>query len=204
MLASGPRRAGPAALIVVLLTLAACTSSSSDGSKGSATSDQATSTTTIVRPDGGPLERYADYTTKNYDDPKHWVCRPDQDICDSGLDATVGGGQHLPEPAADPPVDCRCLSHDLSDKGAFSDWEASDDEEGCVTLNQAARLQSQCRLFASTPGDPGAGRPHNDESLDKVTFPPMSSTPSGPTWPRTTAAEAVLIGHHRAQGCSTS
>ena len=34
------------------------------------------------------------------------------------------------------------------DTTSFSDWEASDDEEGFVTLNQAARLQSQCRLFA--------------------------------------------------------
>lgn len=30
----------------------------------------------------------------------------------------------------------------------YADWDFSDDEEGYVTLNQAARLQSQCRVFA--------------------------------------------------------
>jgi hypothetical protein len=152
---SASRRAGTAALAVVLLTLAAC-SSSSDGAKGTTTSGSAerTSTTTVTL-EGAAIERYADYESKNYDDPSHWVCRPDQeDICDHGLDATVveANGTLTVEPfkpATDPPVDCFYVYPTISrDEGLYSDWDASDDEEGYVTLNQAARLQSQCRLFA--------------------------------------------------------
>ena len=38
----------------------------------------------------GTLARYAGYQSVNYDNPKHWVCRPDTatDICHSNLDAT--------------------------------------------------------------------------------------------------------------------
>jgi len=149
-------RAWSVALCSILLTLAACSSSSSDGTSGTSTSDDApSSTTTAVQPQGDAIERYADYKTKEYDDPSHWVCRPDQeDICDSGLDATVVEADGTLEverfkPAADPPVDCFYVYPTISrDEGAYSDWDASDDEEGYVTLNQAARLQSQCRLFA--------------------------------------------------------
>ncbi len=150
------RRAGATTLAVALLLLAACSSTSSDDADASTKSKKtAASSTTVVQPEGKAIERYADYATKNYDDPSHWVCRPDQkDICDSGLDATVveadGTLEVEPfEPAADPPIDCFYVYPTISrDKGAYSDWEASDDEEGYVTLNQAARLQSQCRLFA--------------------------------------------------------
>lgn len=141
---------------MALLALAACSSGSSDGADESSTTKGAgKSTTTIVQPEGPALDRYADYQSVNYDDPSHWVCRPDtEDICDSGLDATVveadGTRTVEPfEPSTDPPVDCFYVYPTISrDKGAYSDWEASDEEEGYVTLNQAARLQSECRLFA--------------------------------------------------------
>ena len=83
------RRAGATTLAVALLLLAACSSSSSDGAASSSTSEKtAASSTTVVQPEGKAIERYADYESKNYDDPSHWVCRPDQkDICDGGLDA---------------------------------------------------------------------------------------------------------------------
>jgi hypothetical protein len=148
------RRTWTMAMAVLLLALASCSSDGSDGADPS-TSSKGTASTTMVQPEGDAIERYADYETKNYDDPTHWVCRPDQDdICDSGLDATVveADGTLTKEPfkaAVDPPVDCFYVYPTISrDKGAYSDWDASDDEEGYVTLNQAARLQSQCRLFA--------------------------------------------------------
>jgi len=152
-MASAPlRRAALGALAVTLISLAACSSSGSDSATGT-TPGKATTTTAPAA--SGPLDRYAGYETVNYDDPAHWVCRPDtDDICDSDLDATVveadGTLTVEPfEPAADAPIDCFYVYPTISqDEGTYSDWDASDDEEGYVTLNQAARLQSQCRLYA--------------------------------------------------------
>ena len=156
MPSAAPRRAWSAGAVIGLLLLASCSSESNGAANGpTTTKDTAKATTTIVEPEGPALDRYADYESANYDDPSHWVCRPDQDdICDSGLDATVveadGTLTVEPfEPSTDPPVDCFYVYPTISrDKGAYSDWEASDEEEGYVTLNQAARLQSECRLFA--------------------------------------------------------
>ncbi len=101
------------------------------------------------------LDRYADYESINYDDPNHWLCRPDlDDVCDGDLDATVieeDGTVSVEkfEPAADPAIDCFYVYPTISrDPTRTSDWNASADEEGFAVLNQAARLQSQCRLFA--------------------------------------------------------
>ena len=151
------RRARPALIAVAILTLAACSSGSSDGATAPSTTapKAGTAATTSTAPDGDPLERYSDYETINYDDPSHWVCRPDaDDVCDGNLDATVieaDGTLTVErfERAEEPEVDCFYVYPTISrDPGAYSDWEASDEEEGYVTLNQAARLQSQCRLFA--------------------------------------------------------
>jgi hypothetical protein len=146
------RRAWPV-IVAALLALTACSSGSGDGGAGPA--GGAATSTTFVQPEGDPIDRYAGYESQDYDDPSHWVCRPDQDdICDGDLDATVveadGTLTVEPfEPDADAPIDCFYVYPTISrDKGAYSDWEASPDEEGYVTLNQAARLQSQCRLFA--------------------------------------------------------
>jgi hypothetical protein len=151
-------------LAAVALLLGAC---SSDGG-----SDDASPTTTAAdgatsAPDGGegaeddapasgPLERYAGYETVSYDDPSHWVCRPDldDDICDGDLDATVVAedGTLTVEPferAEDPAIDCFYVYPTISrDETTFADWDLSPEEEGYVTLQQAARLQGECRLFA--------------------------------------------------------
>ena len=155
MPAATARRTATIALVATLLGLAACSSSNSDGAKEPGASARPTASTTTADSKGGPIDRYADYETRNYDDPSHWVCRPDQqDICDGGLDATVveADGTMTPEPfepADDPSIDCFYVYPTISrDTGAFSDWDASDEEEGYVTLNQAARLQAACRLFA--------------------------------------------------------
>jgi hypothetical protein len=153
-----------AGLALLAILAASC---SSDGSDGASSPEDPT--TTVAAEGGaddeaegaedgtsGPLERYAGYETVSYDDPSHWVCRPDidDDICDSDLDATIidADGTLTPEPferAEDPAIDCFYVYPTISrDATTYADWELSDEEEGYVTLQQAARLQSQCRLFA--------------------------------------------------------
>jgi hypothetical protein len=159
---------GAAVVLAAAVLVGAC-SSSNDATTageppgtGASTGDVTTGSVGRGGPDGtaapaasGPLERYADYRSISYDDPAHWVCRPDaDDICQTDLDTTViaadGSMTVEPfEPAADPPIDCFYVYPTISrDTTPFSDWNASDAEEGYVTLNQAARLRSQCRVFA--------------------------------------------------------
>lgn len=168
MRAPTPRRLLPLALALALV-VGACSSGDGDGGAGGRSTTTATNgTTTTTADDGGsgvgpgpradakPLARYADYETANYDEPSHWVCRPDtpKDICHGNLDTTVieADGttevEHF-ERAEDPPIDCFYVYPTISrDEGAYSDWNASPDEEGFVTLNQAARLAATCRVFA--------------------------------------------------------
>lgn len=141
-----------------LLAVAAVGCSSSDETASPSVDKATTSTTTsaaatTTAPAG--LDRYAGYKTINYAEASHWVCRPDvDDICDSDLDSTTveADGTLTVEkftPAEKPAVDCFYVYPTISrDTTKNSDWDASPDEEGFVTLNQAARLQSQCRLFA--------------------------------------------------------
>ena len=50
--------------------------------------------------------------------------------------------------AEDPAIDCFYVYPTISrDQSTYSDWDPSPDEEGYVTLQQAARLASECRLF---------------------------------------------------------
>ena len=156
-----------AATCAVLLGLAACSSSGSDDAtpaKTTTTAKAGAATTTTADAinggdadvDGKPLARYADYTTTEYDEPSHWVCRPDttDDICHSDLDSTAVEADGTTkvekfEAAAAPKIDCFYVYPTISrDKTTFSDWNASPDEEGYVTLNQAARLRQDCRVFA--------------------------------------------------------
>jgi hypothetical protein len=160
-----------ASALALSLVVGACSSSPSSSSSSTSSSGggptttstatgggSGTTTSSTAGPgaDGKPLARYADYRTKSYDTPSHWVCRPDtpDDICHGDLDATVieaDGStkvEHF-ERAADAPVDCFYVYPTISrDPGAYSDWDASPDEEGFVTLNQAARLAATCRVFA--------------------------------------------------------
>jgi len=148
------------AAAALALGAAACSSDGSDAAKagGSTTTSAARPSTTDASggSGSGPLERYATYRTVSYDDPAHWVCRPDaaDDICHSDLDATrIDADGTLTvepfEPAEDPSIDCFYVYPTISrDETPNSDWEASPNEEGYVTLNQAARLRSQCRVFA--------------------------------------------------------
>ena len=149
-----------AVLAATALVLASC---SSDASDGAATSGATTSTTapagaTTTDPaaeNATPIARYVDYQSVNYDDPAHWVCRPEaDDVCNDDLDTTViqaDGSTSVEAYTANPdaPIDCFYVYPTISrDKGAYSDWDFSPDEEGTVTFQQAARLGSQCRVFA--------------------------------------------------------
>lgn len=91
----------------------------------------------------------------DYADPANWVCRPDtDDVCDTGLDATVvdADGTLTPQPfSPDPeaPIDCFYVYPTISrDPAANSDLVAGDDQERFVTANQAAPLGGGCRVYA--------------------------------------------------------
>lgn len=161
---NGPsyQRSLPTALValvvalVVAVWLVAC--SSDDDAKrapaNSMTSTTATSATT-TRAEHAPIAKYRDYMSQNYADDAHWLCRPNRsDICSGDLDSTTvaadGTLTVVPFKAAkDPAIDCFYVYPTISrDPGSLSDWNASDTEEGYAALNQAARLRSQCRVFA--------------------------------------------------------
>ncbi|QXC60414.1 DUF3089 domain-containing protein [Aquihabitans sp. G128] len=157
-----------AVVAVAALGLGACSSDGSDGARSrsatTAADGAATTSTTDAGgggdradgTDGTTLERYADYRSKSYDDPAHWLCRPDatDGACDGDLDTTIiqaDGTTSVERFTADPdaPIDCFYVYPTISrDETPFSDWDASPDEEGYVTQQQAARLGSVCRVFA--------------------------------------------------------
>lgn len=91
----------------------------------------------------------------DYGDPANWVCRPDtDDVCDTGLDATVvaADGTLTVEafsPDPDAPIDCFYVYPTISrDPTPNSDLVAGPDEEQYVTVNQVAPLGGTCRVFA--------------------------------------------------------
>ena len=106
--------------------------------------------------DGDTATAYAGYESDVYADPANWLCRPDvdDDFCDEDLDATVvraDGEVEVEEfePAADPPIDCFYVYPTVSvDPGVNSDLVPDPETEGLVVRNQAARLASECRVFA--------------------------------------------------------
>ncbi|HEX2574928.1 MAG TPA: DUF3089 domain-containing protein [Aquihabitans sp.] len=165
MRTTGTTTRAAALALAGLLLLAGCSSDDDAGPATTAAAGEEATTTSAAGDDAGggdapgggePLERYADHESESYDDPTHWVCRPDvdDDPCDGDLDATVieaDGSTSVErfEPVEDAPVDCFYVYPTISrDATAYSDWEASDEEEGFVTVQQAARLGSACRVFA--------------------------------------------------------
>jgi hypothetical protein len=90
-----------------------------------------------------------------YDRPENWLCLPDRagDACDQNLDTTIiqpDGTTSVEtfQAAADPPIDCFYVYPTISgDKAMNSDLNAGSEEQATV-LNQAARLASQCRVYA--------------------------------------------------------
>lgn len=99
---------------------------------------------------------YAGYTSDTYTDKDVWLCRPDisDDPCDENLDATVirPDGTTKVEKfknAKKPKVDCFYVYPTVSsDPTTNSDLVPDPEVEGFTIRNQAARLQSTCRMFA--------------------------------------------------------
>ncbi|WP_334142526.1 DUF3089 domain-containing protein [Rhabdothermincola sp.] len=144
-------RANPARplLLVVVAACLAVTACSSGETTTAAPSTEAPATTARPAPSIPP------YTSEVYADPAHWLCRPDlpDDVCHQDLDATVVHAdgtlevqRHVANP--DAPIDCFYVYPTISaDQSPNSDLVPSDAEKGSV-LTQAARLNSQCRVFA--------------------------------------------------------
>ena len=139
------------ALALTLAVLAAC--SSADGSDDAEPDDAG------EEPAGADVELpagYEGYTTANYADDAHWLCKPGiaDDVCSRDLDATSVAADGTTEVidhqvAEDPPIDCFYVYPTTSfDQGPNSDWEPAEAEEIHTVYNQAARLTSTCRLFA--------------------------------------------------------
>jgi hypothetical protein len=98
---------------------------------------------------------YAGYVSEVYADIANWLCHPDaDDFCDADLDATIvnaDGSTEVEtfEPAEDPPIDCFYVYPTISmDEEMNSDLVPDPEAEGLTVRNQAARLASQCRLYA--------------------------------------------------------
>lgn len=145
-----------ASLVVAGLLIAAC---STDTDSDTARSGPTPTTETAPAPDGsddGEGPGRADHRSEHYEDLERWLCHPDidGDVCDTDLDATIidaDGKQEIERFEADPsaPIDCFYVYPTISqDETRYSDWDASPDEEGWVTIQQAARLGSACRVFA--------------------------------------------------------
>lgn len=90
----------------------------------------------------------------DYGQTSSWVCRPGAEtICTTGLDAMVvaASGQRTVEtfvPADNPPIDCFYVYPTISQEPTpYSDMARSPEIEH-VTVAQAGRLTSRCRLFA--------------------------------------------------------
>lgn len=108
------------------------------------------STTTVL-----PVARYAGYESAVYADPAHWLCRPERtDACSQPLDSTTvaADGTTKPDPFVarpDAPIDCFYVYPTIStDPGSNSDLVPADSQEGLVAVMQAARLNSQCKVYS--------------------------------------------------------
>ena len=137
----GVKLAAVVAICCVWLVAAAC----GDDGEDSAASETPTS-------EPAP---YAGYVSDVYSDITNWLCHPDaDDFCDEDLDATIvnadGSTEVEPfEAAEDPPIDCFYVYPTISmDEEMNSDLVPDPEAEGLTVRNQAARLASQCRLYA--------------------------------------------------------
>lgn len=97
----------------------------------------------------------APYTSAVYAKEASWLCRPDTpgDECHKPLDATIVNADGTTRiepfvPAVDPPIDCFYVYPTVSTDNAANSDMVADEQEHQAVRNQAARLRSQCRLFA--------------------------------------------------------
>ncbi len=107
---------------------------------------------------GNPVAQqpYGPFVSDQYANGRNWLCHPlaDRNYCDEDLSATVvypDGSTEIEAhvKAENPAIDCFYVYPTWSlDNTGNSDLDAQEDQEGFVVKNQAARLNSVCRLFA--------------------------------------------------------
>jgi hypothetical protein len=150
--------------IAAVVVLAAC-SSSDDGQTQSGDTPTSERAATATTP--------APYSSEIYDSRDNWLCLPDKtdDPCHENLDTTVieaDGGKTIEphEAASDPPIDCFYVYPTISGDQQMNSDLIPGPEEKTTVRNQAARLNSQCRVFAPLyrqvtlaviTGGPGSG-----------------------------------------------
>ena len=140
------------------------TSASSDGdtTETSGATDDTTDTTDTPDTTGGggdpelPAE-YHDYFSEQYSGGQNWLCHPDtvpENYCERDLDSTLvtSDGTTELEPhvrAEAPAIDCFYIYPTISnDPGLNSDLEPSVENEVRALVNQTARLDSVCKVYA--------------------------------------------------------
>jgi hypothetical protein len=123
--------------------------------RDSATSDGSDATTTSA-PGDLPAD-YVGHSSDQYADGAHWLCHPqdaDENVCDRDLTTTLvrpDGTTEVEEhtPTEDPAVDCFYVYPTISaDPGLNADLEPGDNEEIRAAVNQVARLNSVCEIYA--------------------------------------------------------
>src|SRR5215831_15453933 len=94
-------------------------------------------------------------TPKNdYGDARNWLCRPgQQDACAVDLTTTVVAAdgtltREAFKPNPNPPIDCFYVYPTVSTDPSPNSDMSPGAEEKRVVAGQAARFQSQCRVFA--------------------------------------------------------
>jgi len=127
-----------------IAAVTACSSTSGDGTTAAPPAADATTASTL-----------APYRSEVYDVRENWLCRPDttDDPCHGDLDTTVIAADgsttvERHEAAADPPIDCFYVYPTISGDQAMNSDLIPGPEEATTVRNQAARLNSQCRVFA--------------------------------------------------------
>jgi hypothetical protein len=157
-----------AATVLVLLAVG-CSDDEQAGSGGTSdttnppaegTGDEPTAPSTTAPPgrDAAPLpDEYVGYVSDQYAEGRNWLCHPDnagEDYCDRDLtttlvnqDGSTGDEAHVR--AEDPAVDCFYVYPTISnDPGLNADLEPDENGEVRALLNQAARLDSVCEVYA--------------------------------------------------------
>lgn len=116
--------------------------------------DEAATPTETTAPSGSEPSAEPSETDGEYAGTEAWLCRPGHDeVCVEDMDVQVieaDGSSEVQEfqPDADAPVDCFYVYPTVSDDpGENSDLVPNDNEINTVRT-QAARLGSECRLFA--------------------------------------------------------
>jgi hypothetical protein len=144
------------ALLLAGLLVSCSDDSGSGGSDGASTDDTATGGTTTSGPPAA--DPYDGHQSETYADLAVWMCHPDlpdaDNVCLRDLDATAiaadGTTEVQPHTVAeDPAIDCFYIYPTISlDPGSNSDLVPAEDQEIRTVLNQVARMNEVCEVYA--------------------------------------------------------